>query len=92
MNFILPVKVKLHTENCISVKNEFTQRYSFSTTFWILREDSFGRTSFDDSICMSWLINVNTARFLEKTETLGHNEKAQIHRLLKNSNSTLNVV
>ena len=41
---------------------------------------------------MSWLINVNTARVLEKTETLGHNEKPQIHRPLKNSNNTLNVV
>ena len=41
---------------------------------------------------MSWLINVNTARVLEKTETLGHNEKPQIHRPLKNSNNTLHIV
>ena len=78
-------------KNCIFVKNEFIQ-INFLTTFWTLREHSSGRIPLDDNVCMSWFININTARFLKRTQNSPTYEKTQIHGSLKNRNNTLNLV
>ena len=84
-------KTRSMLKNCIFVKNEFIQ-INFLTTFWTLREHSSGRIPLDDNVCMSWFININTARFLKRTQNSPTYEKTQIHGSLKNRNDTLNLV
>ena len=57
-----------------------------------MREHSSGRIPLDDNVCMSWFININTARFLKRTQNSPTYEKTQIHGSLKNRNDTLNLV
>ena len=84
-------KTRSMLKNCIFVKKEFIQ-INFLTTFWTLREHSSGRIPLDDNVCMSWFININTARFLKRTQNSPTYEKTQIHGSLKNRNDTLNLV